>query len=224
MNDPKPPQHLEMDRMNQSAERLLAALGDAQPPASMTQRLLGATQAWTAHHAPHRTAQRNWLPRGPAAWSGVAGLSAAALVITALALRPAVRSRPIAPAAPPRVDAAASRAQPQPTPRSRETVPPLPAKALAALPRHARGHNASVPQPQDSETAVALAEMRAPSHPAPPELLTVQERLLLRVAHSGDAQATAPLNAKVRARQEIEARAEVEAFFAPPPLPSEQNE
>jgi hypothetical protein len=68
-------------------------------------------------------------------------------------------------------------------------------------------------QGRSAVDAVALAEMRAPSHPAPPEPLTQQEKLLLRVVHSGDPQVMAMLNSTVRAREEAESDAEFQKFI-----------
>jgi hypothetical protein len=60
--------------------------------------------------------------------------------------------------------------------------------------------------------AVLLAEMRAPSHPAPEAPLTQEERLLLRAVHLADPRVMAMLNPEVRARQEAESEAEFQAF------------
>jgi len=67
---------------------------------------------------------------------------------------------------------------------------------------------------RDSDS-VALDEMRAASHPAPPMPLTEQERLLLRIAHRGDPVELAMLNHEIRAKQEEEEKAEFQRFFEP---------
>jgi hypothetical protein len=54
--------------------------------------------------------------------------------------------------------------------------------------------------------------MRAPSHPAPEAPLTQQERLLLRVVHTGSPQVFALLNQEVRAKQEADDQKEFQAF------------
>jgi hypothetical protein len=55
------------------------------------------------------------------------------------------------------------------------------------------------------------------SFPAPPLPMTEQERLLRRIAHTGDPQEFATLNAEARARTAAEQQEEYEAYFAPPP-------
>jgi hypothetical protein len=64
-------------------------------------------------------------------------------------------------------------------------------------------------------SSLALREMTAASHPAPPLPLTLQERLLLQVIHKGDPVELAMLNPEVRARHVAEARAEFQEFFKP---------
>jgi hypothetical protein len=64
----------------------------------------------------------------------------------------------------------------------------------------------------DSDS-VALEEMRAASHPAPPLPLTEQERLLLRIAHRGDPVELAMLDPTMRAARDVEEGAEFQRFF-----------
>ncbi|MGA3136765.1 MAG: hypothetical protein ABSC88_12300 [Terracidiphilus sp.] len=63
-----------------------------------------------------------------------------------------------------------------------------------------------------AEEAVLLSDLRAPSHPAPEAPLTNEEKLLLRVVHSGDPQLIAMLNPEIRAKQEAESEAEFQKF------------
>ena len=63
--------------------------------------------------------------------------------------------------------------------------------------------------------SLALREMTAASHPAPPLPLTAQEKLLLRVVHKGDPVELAMLNPEVRARQIADSQAEFQKFFVP---------
>ncbi|HMD77235.1 MAG TPA: hypothetical protein VKG86_07660 [Terracidiphilus sp.] len=63
-----------------------------------------------------------------------------------------------------------------------------------------------------SEEAVLLSDLRAPSHPAPEAPLTNEEKLLLRVVHSGDPQLIAMLDPEERARQEAKSEAEFQKF------------
>jgi hypothetical protein len=65
--------------------------------------------------------------------------------------------------------------------------------------------------------SLAMDEMRAESHPAPPMPLTEQEKLLLRVAHRRDPVQMAALNPVQREARDAEEKAEVERFFVPTP-------
>ena len=61
--------------------------------------------------------------------------------------------------------------------------------------------------------AHAAGETQASSFPAPPLPLTEQERLLLRLAHRGDADNLAILNPDVRAAQTAKATEQFQQFF-----------
>jgi hypothetical protein len=67
---------------------------------------------------------------------------------------------------------------------------------------------------QGSES-VAVEEMLAASHPAPPMPLTEQERLLLRIAHRGDPVELAMLDPMRRAARDVEEQTEFQRFFKP---------
>jgi hypothetical protein len=64
--------------------------------------------------------------------------------------------------------------------------------------------------------SVALREMRAASHPAPPLPLTEQERLLVRIAETGSPQEIALLNPEMRAKEEAKREAEFQRAFEQP--------
>jgi hypothetical protein len=63
--------------------------------------------------------------------------------------------------------------------------------------------------------SVAVEEMLAASHPAPPMPLTEQERLLLRIAHKGDPVELAMLDPLRRAARDVEEQTEFQRFFKP---------
>ena len=77
------------------------------------------------------------------------------------------------------------------------------------------------PSSQTPTDAQALADLHAPSHPAPPLQLTTQEKLLFHLLRYGNAAQLAELNPLVRAQQDA---AETDAFkaFFPDPPPLEQ--
>jgi hypothetical protein len=78
--------------------------------------------------------------------------------------------------------------------------------------RPARRARTEVTRDGDS---VALSEMRAASHPAPPLPLTEQEKLLLRIAHRGDPVELAMLDPMRRAARDVEEQTEFQRFFKP---------
>jgi hypothetical protein len=63
--------------------------------------------------------------------------------------------------------------------------------------------------------SVAVEEMLAASHPAPPMPLTEQERLLLRIVHRGDPVELAMLDPMRRAARDVEEQTEFQRFFKP---------
>jgi hypothetical protein len=63
--------------------------------------------------------------------------------------------------------------------------------------------------------SVAVEEMLASSHPAPPMPLTEQERLLLRIVHRGDPVELAMLDPMRRAARDVEEQTEFQRFFKP---------
>jgi hypothetical protein len=72
---------------------------------------------------------------------------------------------------------------------------------------------------QTSTDAQLLADLHAPSHPAPPLPLTPQEKLFLRMLQYGNATQLAELNPVVRDRQDADEATAFKAFFPdPPPL------
>lgn len=76
---------------------------------------------------------------------------------------------------------------------------------------------------QDSD-ALAVEEMRAESRPAPPLPLTEQERLMLRLLHSGDRQELAQLDPMMLREREAEETAEFLRFFEPVENAAEPDE
>jgi hypothetical protein len=65
-----------------------------------------------------------------------------------------------------------------------------------------------------------VAEVTAPSHPAPELPLTAEERELVRLARTADPQVLATINPETQAKLLAQQAAEFEHFFAPPPTPS----
>jgi hypothetical protein len=174
-------------------ERLLAGLRDAEPPGGMGGRILEALDGREAREVAASVSL--WRrPLRPA----IAMLSACTVI---LVVAIAVHQNGHTPANPSHSTRAnvrqASRAEvsPQKTP----TVPRRLASRVSV--RHPHG----VPAAEETEAA---------SFPAPPLPLTEQERLLLRLAHRGDANNMAVLNPDVRAAETAKATEQFQHFFA----------
>ena len=71
--------------------------------------------------------------------------------------------------------------------------------------------------------AQALADLHAPSHPAPPLPLTRQEKLFLHVLRYGNATQLAELNPILRAKQDADETTAFKAFFPDPPPLDQSN-
>jgi len=84
--------------------------------------------------------------------------------------------------------------------------------------------NAAITEPPNAASTIptdaqALADLHAPSHPAPPLPLTPQEKLFLRMLRYGNATQLAELNPIVRAQHDDDETTAFKAFFPdPPPL------
>ncbi len=188
---------------------------------------------------------RLWLgrPRMPATL-GLSGLAFAALVLTVTHLPPsathsASTPHPPALAAQPRLSSPRPALASPPTQAlspSRGEVQAADAQAAEALasalasspPRSSPAARVNTPSDRndihradshDADTALALAETRAPSQLAPPLPLTEDERTLLQLAKNRSPDAINALDATRRAAQEADEKAAFDAFFTPPTPP-----
>ena len=87
-------------------------------------------------------------------------------------------------------------------------------------------HVCPVPENEGATTptdAQLLADLHAPSHPAPPLPLTPQEKLFLRMLRYGNATQIAELNPMIRAKQDADETAAFKAFFPDPPPLQQSN-
>jgi hypothetical protein len=174
-------------------ERLLAGLRDAEPPAGIERRILEALDGMEGHEASAFAAfwRRAFRP-------AMAMLLACTVILIA--------------------GIAAHQQRHAPATLSRSTGtdvrpaarPELVTQKVSTAPRRTT-LRVSVKHPHD---APAVAETQAASFPAPPLPLTEQERLLLRLAHRGDADNMAILNPDARAAQTAKATEEFQQFFA----------
>jgi hypothetical protein len=174
-------------------ERLLAGLRDAEPPGGMECRILKALDGMGAREVAASVSLWH-RPLRPAI-----AMLLAFTVILVVAI--AVQQHRHAPAN----LSHSTRADLLQTTRPEVVVQKAP---TAPRPTTSR---VSVKHPHDMPP---LGETRTASFPAPPLPLTEQERLLLRLAHRGDADNMAILNPDVRAAQTAKATEQFQQFFA----------
>jgi hypothetical protein len=118
-------------------------------------------------------------------------------------------------------------------PQSNNTASSLPKRDAVILSEAPQGRSRRTPvfgnglkpqtaveqRPSSDLDAQAVADLHAPSHPAPPLPLTPQEKLFLRMLHYGNATQLAELDPLVRAQQDADETTAFKAFFPdPPPL------
>lgn len=102
-----------------------------------------------------------------------------------------------------------SRIAPHPDIHDLQVLPPRARALLSGSP--ARAHTALVVRTPVRNLAV-LRSTRAASQPAPVAPLTKEERLLLRIAHTGDPREMAMLNPEIRSQQAADTEAQFKRF------------
>jgi hypothetical protein len=187
-------------------ERLLAGLRDAEPPGGMEHRILEALDGMGAREV----AASASLWRRPLRPALAMLLACAVILMVAFTVqqRKHVPGQQLIPLKPteglngaPNIFSSLRVSQ-KPQHAAPDEKVQSPRRTTSRIP---------VKRPQD---APAVGETQAASFPAPPLPLTEQERLLLRLAHRGDAGATAILNPDVRAAQTAKATEQFQQFFA----------
>jgi len=217
-----------MKNSEEAIERVLAGLRDSEAPAGMERRILEALedQASARSRSGWRWLRPMWLvaPAHPVAMGSLAcGVALAAIFAVALAV-PAIRRLGYSPAQS-KMNLAPAGTLP---PATSETVAKSaqlssPGSSVRSMRKMNAGeetnartagavHNSDRDGIGDGDS-VAVSEMLAPSHPAPPMPLTEQERLLLRIAHRGDPVQVAMLDPRMRAARDAEEGAEFQRFF-----------
>jgi hypothetical protein len=181
-------------------ERLLAGLRDAEPSAGIERRILEALDGKAARPAAAsaslwRRLILPWRLRPAMAMSAAcAGILAGSLIVLT------VHQHRHVPADVSRSTNADAR---------QSTGPEAAGQKAPMVPRR-RASRVSVRRPGDVS---AVGETQAAGFPAPPLPLTEQEKLLLRLAHRGDAKDMAILNPDVRAAQSAKATEQFQRFF-----------
>jgi hypothetical protein len=175
---------------DRTIERLLAGLRDAEPPEGIERRILEALNGMEARQAAASASLCGRRLRPAIAML----LACAVILMVAVTVHqhrhasPALKSADVQQPAKPELAA-----------QKAPTVPRRTSSRVLVRRLH------DVP---------AVAETQTASFPAPPLPLTEQERLLLRLAHRGDADHIALLNPDVRAAQTARATEQFQHFFA----------
>jgi len=173
-------------------ERLLAGLRDAEPPAGIERRILEALDGMEAREAV-ASASLWHLPFRPA----IAMLLVCTVILMAGIAVHQHRHAPANLSHSTRADLRQS------------TRPEVVVQKAPTVPRRTTSRT-PVKHPRD---APAAGETQTASFPAPPLPLTEQERLLLRLAHRGDADNMAILNPDTRSAQTAKATEQFQQFF-----------
>jgi hypothetical protein len=184
---------------DETIERLMAGLRDAEPAPGMKRRILEAMEAHqaTASDSHWRRVITPW-PLRP---SVAASLVCAAALAASLIVATRVNQPSHMPASAPRHSTHADvgqHAQPEAVAHKAPTAPQRTASRVSAR------------RPHDSS---AVNDVQSASYPAPPLPLTEQERMLLRVAHRDDAKNKALLNPELQAAQSAKNTEQFQRFF-----------
>jgi hypothetical protein len=190
-----------MREADQTIERLMEGLRDAEPPAEMQRRILEVMRAHEAASSDPLLRWRitPWLLRPSVATS----LACAAALAASLIVADKVHQPWHAPADVTKnsSDATARQlARPETVARKAPIEPRRTATRIPA--KRPRAGNVS-----------AAGETSAASYPAPPLPLTEQERLLLRLAHRDDAENRAILNPDLQSTESAKATEQFQQFF-----------
>jgi hypothetical protein len=218
-----------MRSSEEAIEKVLAVLRGAEAPVGMERRILNALEEREAGRARlgWRSLAPVWLVASESravVWgAGLAGLMAMALVVSVVRRpvgAPALAKGKQAPAAVLVNRAASGSAASENVVMSgHRPFAGLRLRTVEGAPVREVGMTAV-----QASDALAVEEMRAASRPAPPLPLTEQERLMLRLMHSGDRQELAKLDPMMLREREAEETAEFLRFFEPVENAAEPDE
>jgi hypothetical protein len=180
-----------MNNSEQAIGKVFAGLRDAEAPQGMERRILLAMEARASERL---AATPRWV-WGVAFAGVVAVLLLVAITVTYRHGQTPTQAR--------------QHALPAESASSNQQALLLPPEPVAP---NKRSHARKAPA-ISAEEARLLSDLRAPSHPAPAEPLTNEEKLLLRAVQTGDPQVMAMLNPEERARQEAASEAEFQKFM-----------
>ncbi len=181
-----------MKDAEETIERLLAGLRDAEPPAGIERRILEALEGMDAREA--STSASLWGRRLRPAIALL--LACTVILVVAMTFQQPRHAANV------RNRSASADVRPP-------TRPEVAAQKAPAVPRRLVSR-VSARRPHDGP---AVRETQSASFPAPPLPLTEQERLLLRLAHRWDAENFALLNPAAQAAQIAKATEQFQHFF-----------
>jgi hypothetical protein len=185
-----------MKDTEETIERLLNGLRDAEPPAGIERRILRALDGMEARETSASASLWHWPILPP--WLRPAMVIPLACAVILMVVVTDYQHR--LPSSVVRSSSSGSEVR-QATVTQKPTVVPPRMDAHVAVRRR---HNHAVP---------AVRETQEASFPAPPLPLTEQERLLLRLAHRRDAENMALLNPAVQAAQIAKTTEQFQHFF-----------
>jgi hypothetical protein len=184
-----------MKNSGEAIGKVLAGLRDSEAPPDLERRILAAVEARASERP---VATPRWV------WSAViAGVVTVSIFIAITAIHRHWQTTTQAQQH--TVPEGSTRGTQQALFQPHEPITPIRMPARTVSPGQTM-------QPISAADAVLLREMRAPSHPAPEAPLTQEEKLLLRVVHTGDPQLMAMLDPEERAKQEAASEAEFQKF------------
>jgi hypothetical protein len=190
-----------MREIDQTIERLMAGLREAEPPAGMQRRIL---EVMRVHEAESSGPLRHrlitpWLLRPSVATSLACAAALAASLIVAVRVHLPWH-------APADTTSASTHAAAQQLARPETFTRKAPIEPRRTVAR------VSTRRPRRGDVS-APDQTQAASYPAPPLPLTEQERLLLHLAHRDDAENKAMLNPDLQATQSAKATKQFQQFF-----------
>jgi hypothetical protein len=221
-----------MKNSDEAVEKVLAGLRECDAPVGMERRILDALEEQASARARlgWRRLRPDWLGLAtrPMAMRSLAwGVAVAGVFAVAIAI-PTIRRLglgsvqssarlPALSVAQSQMNAVPAGSLPRATPRTVAESTVLPRSSVRPMKPTEVSEKTDVRSARDVHDgeSVAVEEMLAASHPAPPMPLTEQERLLLRIAHRGDPVELAMLDPLRRAARDVEEQTEFQRFFKP---------
>jgi hypothetical protein len=205
---------------DEAIDKVLAALRNASPPEGMEDRIAARIAREVASPQPVRS---RFLALAPSSawWRGaITGAAAAMLIVFAILL--AQRES--------RSTTWHSKGSTAESGAAQIVAPGSKPPSIVAV-SESRSRNCPNPavQPVQVEATTSHARLLryatlAPSHPAPAEPLTPQERALLQLARTGDPNQLTTVNPDTLAKTQDQEAADFNKFFNPPPDPLSSNE